>query len=224
MRWESGTSEWARVRCRGLCWSCFMAREEEKWRQYSQDSPPADTLVMLLSPWTTMKCSSVCLVSEYGGHYTDQEKEKEKKKRKRKKHCIPFCSALLRIRGGSEPRRPMGTHFPGNEVLSGAAVSLCGWQARLYLWFLFDPDRTKGRAVRLCRAGAGAQGTARVVAGAAEAAFQGGGDERPSLVIPAKWARAEVTEGRGRGAANAAVVPWTFPASCIQTEASMEKE
>lgn len=71
--------------------------------------------------------------------------------------------------------------------------------------------------MRLGGAGAGAQGTDGVVTGAAQATFGGGGGERPRLVILAKRARAEVTEGRSRGAADAAVVPRAFPTSCTQT-------
>lgn len=115
--------------------------------------------------------------------------------------------------GGARQERT----FTGNEVLSGAAVSLCSRRAQLCLWLLFDPNGTQGGAVRLGGAGAGAQGTDGVVTGAAQAAFGGGGGERPRLVILAKGARAEVTEGRGRGAADAAVVPRTFPTSCTQT-------
>lgn len=135
-----------------------------------------------------------------------------------KKLCIPFRSTPLQIRGGSEPRRPTAAHFTGNEVLSAAAVSLCSRLAQLCLRLLFDPNRTQGGAVWLGQAGVGAQGTDRVVTRATEAAFKGGGGERPRLVIPTKRARAEVTEGRGRGAANTAVVPRTFPTSCTQTQ------
>lgn len=41
-----------------------------------------------------------------------------------KSTVFPFLSALLQIRGGSEPRRPTGAHFTGNEVLRGTAASL----------------------------------------------------------------------------------------------------
>lgn len=76
----------------------------------------------------------------------------------------------------------------------------------------------------LVRGGVRAQGTDGVVTGATGTAFEGGGRERPRLVIPAERARAEVTEGRGRGAANAAVVPGTFPTSCRQTDKEFVKE
>lgn len=49
------------------------------------------------------------------------------------------------------------------------------------------------------------------MAGTTEAVVQGGGGERPRLMIPAEGARAEVTERRGRVAANAAVMPRAFP-------------
>lgn len=140
------------------------------------------------------------------------------------KHSIPFCSTPLQIRGGSEPRKPTGARFAGNEVMSGAVVSLCIRQARLCLRLLFHPDRAQGRAALLGRAGVGAQGTCRVVTGATEAAFEGGGGERTCLMISAERARAELTEGRGRGAANAAVVPRTLPTSCTDTERVIENE
>lgn len=97
-------------------------------------------------------------------------------------------------------------------------MSLCGRLARLRLRLLFDADGAHRGAARLGRAGVGVQGTEGVVTGATGAAFEGGGGERPRLVIPAERARAEVTEGRGRGTADAAVMPRTFPTSCRQTE------
>lgn len=104
----------------------------------------------------------------------------------------------------------IGAHFAGNEVLR--VLSLCGWLAWLCLRLLFDSDGAPSGAALLGGAGFGAQGTEWVVAGTTEAVVQGGGGECSRLVIPAEGARAEVTERRGRGAANAAVVPRTFPA------------
>lgn len=141
-----------------------------------------------------------------GDHYTD-----------RKSTVFPF---IARCFGSEVDRGPGGQQertSTGNEVLSGAAVSLCSRRAQLCLWLLFDPNGTQGGAVWLGGAGVGAQRTDGVVTGATQATFGGGGGERPRLVILAKRARAEVTEGRSRGAADAAVMPRTFPTSCTQT-------
>lgn len=91
----------------------------------------------LQSPQMASRCSSVCLISESGAVALV------------KKHCIPFHSAPLQIRGGSEPSRPTGAHFTGNEVLRGAAASLCGRLAQLRLRLLLDPDGAQGGAARL---------------------------------------------------------------------------
>lgn len=97
----------------------------------------------------------------------------------------------------------------------GVETSLCG--RLLPLRLLFDPDRAQSGAVPLAGTG-GAERTERVVAGAAGALVQRGGGECPRLVIRAERAGTEVTVRRGRGAANAAVVPRAFPASCRQEE------
>lgn len=73
-------------------------------------------------------------------------------------------------------------------------LSIRSLLAQLGLGFglLFDHQGAQGGAVQL---GRGAQGAEGIVAGATEAAFQGGSRERPHLVISAERARAEVTEG-----------------------------
>lgn len=102
-------------------------------------------------------------------------------------------------------------------------VSLCSRLTLLRLLLLFDPNGAQGGAVWLGWAGIRAQWAGRVVTGATEAAFKGRGGERPRLVVQAEGARAEVTERRGRGATDAAVVPWAFPTSCTQAETQLKR-
>lgn len=128
--------------------------------------------------------------------------------RKRKKLCIPFRQSGIRAQEALRATRYRG---------EPRTASLC----RLRL--LLNGGGAQGGAARLGGAREGAEGAGGVVAGAAGAAFEGGGGERPRLVIPAEGAGAEVTKGRGRGAALAAVVPWTFPASCGQTRAKLHE-
>lgn len=89
----------------------------------------------------------------------------------------------------------------------------------------FDPDRRAHRGGggaalwrrRLGGAGVRAQGVQGVVVGAAGAAVHRRG-QRSSLMVWAEGAGAEITERGGRGAAHAAVVPWTFPTPWQQTQ------
>lgn len=99
-------------------------------------------ILQSLSPETASRCSSVCLSSAIALV---------------KKHCIPFCRALRQIRGGSEPRRPNGAHFPGNEVLrdlmchseagwpsSGSCLTLTGLRAARRGWVELEPRGLTG--------------------------------------------------------------------------------
>ncbi len=209
MRWWSGPFRWAQARWSERQWRCFMARDKGKRHTVMPGHFPCSSRSALATNGSKVFVSVSRL---WTGAITLI-----------KKHCIPFCSAPLQIRGGWEPRRPKGAHFTGNEVLKGAALSLCSQLTLLRVRFLFDPDGAQSGEVRLGWAGVGAQRAERIVTGATRAAFKRGGVERPRFVVLAKRARAEVTEGGSWGATNAAVVPRTFPASCRQTERSFQE-